>query len=408
MDVILQVVAGLDIGKKLILACRRRIDSSRRVSKEIERFGTTTKELRRLCTWLKEWEISHVAMEATGVYWKPIWNVLDGQFELMLVNPQHLKKVPGRKTDVKDCDWIAQLVQHGLLRPSFVPPKEIRQLRDLTRMRYKFIREKGSSINRIHKVLEDANVKLGAVASDIMGLSGKSILKALSEGTTNPAELAALGTRLHATATEISEAVDGHVTEHHRFQLEMLLRHIKELDQIIEKFDEHIVQKISPYEREVGILQTHPAIKQRAAECIIAELGVQMDVFPTEAHLSSWAGVSPGNNESAGKRKNAPTLKGNKWLKRVLTEVSWACARTKGNRLRARYDRLVKRRGKKKAICALSRTNAVIVYRMLKGHSEYQDLGPDFYYRLRPQAIKNYYVKRLQQLGYSVLLEPVA
>ncbi len=408
MDVILEVVAGLDIGKKLILACRRRIELNGRAIKEVERFGTTTKELRRLDEWLKEWKISHVAMEATGVYWKPIWNMLEEHFQLMLVNPQHMKNVPGRKTDVKDCEWIAQLVQHGLLRPSFVPPKQIRQLRDLTRMRYKFIREKGSSINRIHKVLEDANIKLGTVASDIMGLSGRSILKALSEGITDPAELATLGSRLRASVEEITEATDGHVTEHHRFQLQILLRHIKELDDIIEEFDLHIAQKIAPYQRQVSSLQTHPAIKQRAAECIIAELGTQMSVFPTESHLSSWAGVSPGNNESAGKRKNAPTVKGNKWLKRVLTEVSWACARTKGNRLRARYDRLVKRRGKKKAICALSHTNAVIVYRMLKDNSDYKDLGPDYYERLRPETIKKYYVKRLQQLGYSVALQPVA
>lgn len=347
-------------------------------------------------------------MEATGVYWKPIWNVLEEKFELMLVNPQHLKKVPGRKTDVKDCEWIAQLVQHGLLQPSFVPPVEIRQLRDLTRMRYKFIREKGSSINRIHKVLEDCNIKLGIVASDIMGVSGKNILKALSEGITDPVELAALAHRLHATTAEISEAVDGHVTEHHRFQLRMLLSHIKHLDETIENFDNHIADKIRAYEKEVQILQTHPAIKQRSAECIIAEMGTEMAVFPTESQLSSWAGVSPGMNESAGRRKNAATIKGNRWLKRILTEISWACARTKNNRLRARYDRLVKRRGKKKAICALSHTNAVIVYMMLKKHCEYKDLGVNYYDRLRPEAIKRYYIKRLQNLGFNVILETVA
>jgi transposase len=408
MDIFLRIVAGLDIGKKLILACRRRIEEDGRIRKEVQKFGTTTSELRRLCEWLKEWEITQVAMEATGVYWKPIWNVLEDHFELMLVNPQQLKKVPGRKTDVKDCEWIAQLVQHGLLRPSFVPPKEIRELRDLTRLRYKFIREKGSSINRIHKVLEDCNVKLGTVASDIMGVSGKCILKALTEGITDPGELAALAHRLHASAREIGEAVDGHVTEHHRFQLQILLRHINDLDQIIEQFDCYIAQKMRPYEKELQILQTHPAIKQRAAECIIAEMGTNMNVFPTESQLSSWAGVSPGINESAGKRKNAPTVKGNKWLKRILTEVSWACARTKNNRLRARYDRLAKRRGKKKAICALSHTNAVIVYMMLKNRCDYRELGAHFYDRLRPESIKRYYVKRLQQLGYTVLLQPVA
>jgi transposase len=404
MDIILRVVAGLDIGKKLILACRRRIEMDGRVEKEVARFGTSTKELRRLCEWLKEWEIIQVAMEATGVYWKPIWNVLEDQFQLMLVNPQRMKTVPGRKTDVKDCEWIAQLVQHGLLNPSFVPPKEIRHLRDLTRMRYKFIRERGSSVNRIHKVLEDANVKLGVVASDIMGVSGKLILKALSEGITDPNELAIMGSRLHANSSEIGEAVDGFVNEHHRFQLKMLLSHIAHLDHLIQRFDCHIFEKIRPYERQVQILQTHPAVKQRSAECIIAEMGVKMNVFPSESHLSSWAGVSPGNKESAGKKKNAPMVKGNKWLKRILTEISWACARTKGNRLRSRYDRLVKRRGKKRAICALSHTNAVIFYRMIKDNTEYRDLGPNFYDRLKPGAIKKYCVKRLEQLGYKVVL----
>lgn len=408
MDIILPLVAGLDIGKKLILACRRRINPDRTITKEIARFGATTKELRRLRDWLTEWNITDVAMEATGVYWKPIWNVLEDQFKLMLVNPQHIKNVPGRKTDVKDCEWIAQLIQHGLLKASFVPPKQIRKLRDLTRMRYKFIRERGSAINRIHKVLEDANIKLGTVASDIMGVSGKAILKALSERVTNPSELAAFGTRLHSQVSEICEAVDGFVNDHHRFQLKILLEHIQHLEKIIEKFNLQVQAEIQPFQAEIKLLQTHPAVKERAAECIIAEMGTEMQVFPTQAHVSSWSGVSPGNKESAGKRKNAPMVKGNKWLKRVLTEVSWACARTKGNRLRSRYDRLAKRRGKKRAICALSHTNVIIFYNMLKNKTPYKDLGLNYYDRLKPGAITKYCVKRLEQLGYKVTITPTA
>lgn len=408
MDIFLRLVAGLDIGKKLILACRRRVEEDGTVSKEVERFGTTTKELRRLCGWLKEWQINHVAMEATGIYWKPIWNVLQADFQLTLANPQHMKNVPGRKTDVKDCEWIAQLAQYGLLKPSFVPSQEIRRLRDLTRMRYKFIRERGSSINRIHKVLEDANVKLGTVSSDIMGVSGRSILKALSEGVTDPNQLAECGSRLHSTAAQIIEAVDGFMSEHHRFQLQMLLEQIAHLEKMIERFDLRVLEEMKSFEAEAKLLQTHPAIKQRASECIIAEMGVQMEVFPTQAHLSSWSGVSPGNKESAGKRKNAPMVKGNKWLKRVLVEVSWGCARTKNNRLRARYDRLVKRRGKKRAICALSHTNLIILYNMLKNNTPYKDLGATFYNRLKPGAVTKYCVKRLEELGYKVTLTPAA
>lgn len=404
MDIILRVIAGLDIGKKLILACRRSIDLDGRVKKETERFGTTTRELRRLAEWLKEWNVSDVAMEATGVYWKPVWNVLEKEFRLMLVNPQHLKKVPGRKTDVKDCEWIAQLIQHGLLNPSFVPPQEIRQLRDLTRMRWKFIRERGSAINRIHKVLEDANVKLGTVASDIMGMSGMQILQALTEGVTDPRELAQMGSRLHRSESEIAEAVDGNFTEHHRFQVDVLLKHILHLDTLIKNFDLHIAEKIKPYQVEIDRLQSHPAIKQRSSECIVAEMGVQMDVFPTDAKFTCWAGLSPGNNESAGKRKNVKIVKGNKWLKAILTEVSWACTRTKDTYLRPKFYRLARRRGKKRAICALNRTNGVIIYHMLKEKSKYADLGIDYYKRLNPERSKKYYIKKLEQLGYSVAL----
>jgi transposase len=407
-EILHRVVAGLDIGKKLILACRRRVLESGKIEKEIEKFGTNKEEIERLQRWLLEWEVEVVAMESTGVYWKPIWNVLEGNFPLMLVNAQYIKKMPGRKTDVKDCEWIAQLVQVGMLKASFVPPKAIRQLRNLTRLRFQMIRHKASDINRIHKVLEDASIKLGSVISDVMGVSGRLILHSIAAGEDRPEILVqhAMGRIREKKLPEVCKSLHGFVDEHHRFQLKLLLEQIEYLEKQIQELDWRIKEMIKPYQVEVETLKSHPAIAQRAAENIVAEIGVDMNQFPDDKQISSWAGACPGNDESAGKHKNAKTTKGNRWLKAVLTEVSWTSTRVKDSSLPARYRRIARRRGKKRAIVALNHANLRIIYHMLKDHKTYQELGPNYFHHYSAQRAKRYFVRRLKELGFEVELKP--
>jgi transposase len=408
MDAIYERVGGLDVHKKSVVACRRRITSRGRVHKEVARFGTTTAQLLTLLTWLKEWDVTHVAMESTGVYWKPVWNILEGHVELLLVNARHLKTVPGRKTDVKDSEWIAQLLQYGLLRGSFVPPVEVRQWRDLTRHRSKLTDQRTSVVNRIHKVLEDANVKLSSVISDILGVSGLRMLRAMVLGESDAQVLSQLGDpKLRASQEVLQESLQGKLTDHHRFMLEGLLEQVVFLDEQIARLDARLEEQMRPFEAQLRRLDTIDGIDRVGAQSLLAELGPDMASFPDADHLSSWAGMSPGNDESAGKRRSGKTTKGNKWLRRTLTQAAWAATRHKGGYLSAQYRRLASRRGKNRAIVAVGHTILVAAYYILKDEVEYHDLGGDHFDRLRRERTVSHLVSRLQRLGYHVALEAI-
>lgn len=407
MDIIYQRVAGLDLHQKSVVAAVRCIDSAGRLRTDLRTFGTMTRDLLELSDWLASCGVTHVAMEATGVLWKPVWNILDGHFELLLANPRELKQVPGRKSDVKDAQWIAQLLQHGLLRSSFVPPRPQRELRDLTRHRAQLQGERTRVANRIHKLLEDANLKLGAVASDILGVSGREILDALVAGEENAATLArsARG-RMKPKIPQLELALQGAFRDHHRFMLKQLLEHLDHLDRQIGQFSERIEEMMGPFVDAAlqEKLDAIPGVDVTTIQNVIAEIGVQMDQFPSDAHLASWAGMCPGNEESAGKRKRSKTTQGNRWLRRALSEAAWAATHTKDSYLSAQYHRLAGRRGKKRALVAVGHTLLVIIYHILKHRVDYQDLGPDYFLRLEPERHKRYLVKRLQELGYEVQL----
>jgi transposase len=366
-----------------------------------------TADLLALSDWLAERGVSHAAMESTGVYWKPVFNVLEGRVAVILVNAEHIKKVPGRKTDVKDCQWIAQLLQHGLLRASFVPPAPIRELRDLTRQRTQLIQERTAAANRIQKVLEDANIKLAGVATDVLGVSGRDMLDALIAGETDPEKLADLARkRLRAKIPELRRALRGRVTDHHRFLLRMHLDHITHLEELIGRLGARIDEALTPFSEGQERLQTIPGVSQRVAETVLAEIGPRMEQFPSADHLASWAGMSPGNNESAGKRRSGRVTKGNRWLKRALVQAAWAASHTKGTYLAAQYRRLARRRGRKRALVAVGHTLLVIIYHVLKRGTTYAELGTDFLERLEPERLTRQLVKRLEALGNKVTLEP--
>ncbi len=407
MDILYRCCAGLDVHKKTVVACVRRIDAAGQVYQEIRTFGTMTCDLLALSDWLAEQGVEQVAMESTGVYWKPVFNILEGRLAVMLVNAQHIKQVPGRKTDVKDCAWIAQLLQHGLLRASFVPPPPIRELRDLTRQRAQLVAEKAMGANRIQKVLEDANIKLASVATDVLGVSGRDMLEAIIAGEDDAEKLADKARkRLRNKIPALQTALQGRVTEHHRFQLRLLLDHVTHLEELIGRLGARIEEVILPFAEAVERLTTIPGVEQRAAETVIAEIGPNMEQFPTADHLASWAGMCPGNNESAGKRKSGRTTKGSRWLRQMLTQAAWAASHTKDTYLAAQYRRLAARRGKKRALVAVGHTLLVIMYHLLKNHTTYQELGGDFLERLEPDQQTRQLVKRLEKLGHSVILQP--
>jgi transposase len=344
------------------------------VEEQVLSFGTTTAELLALADWLAGRGAVQVAMESTGVYWKPVFNLLESHFEVMLVNAQHIKKVPGRKTDVTDSQWIAQLLQHGLLSPSFVPPLPIRQLRDLTRQRSQLVRHRATASNRIQKVLEDANIKVAGVARDILGVSGRAMLAALIRCVEDPAELAELARgRMRSKLPALREALRGHVRDHHRFQLQELLDQVTDLDGRIERLSARIVTIIAPYSAAVERLQTIPGVARLAAEVIVAEVGTDMTRFATACHLCSWAGMSSGNNRSAGKRKSGKTPQGDRWLRSVLVQAAWAASHTKETILSATYRRWVKRMGRKRALVALGHKILVLVYKLLSEETEYEE-----------------------------------
>lgn len=409
MDTLFNKVAGLDVHLKVIRVAVRCRQESGELIKQVRSFGTMTRDLRALADYLQSLGVTHVAMEATGVLWKPVWNVFEGRFTLLLVNPRHLKKVPGRKTDVTDAEWIAQLLQYGLLQGSFVPSRSLRNLRDLTRHRAQLTGEHTRAVNRIHKLLEDANIKLGAVASDVLGKSGRKMLRALLNGQDNPELLAdlALG-RLREKIPQLKLALEGNCTEHHRFMLGRLLSHLGYLEKHMAEFSQRIAQRMNelvPSELQ-DRLDRIPGINRRTIENIVAEIGVDMTIFPDEHHLTSWCGMCPGNEESAGRRLRSRTRKGNRWLRRALVEAAWAAARKKDSYLKAQFRRLAPRRGQNRALVAVAHSLLVIIYHILKHNVEYTDLGPDYFDRLEPERMRRYLVKRLQNLGYDVTLSP--
>ena len=406
MEVVHVRCAGLDVHKKKILACIRVVDQTGAIERQVKTFGTTTGNLVVLSDWLRACAVTHVAMESTGIFWKPVYAILEGSFTLLVVNAAHMKAVPGRKTDVRDCEWIADLLAHGLLKGGFIPPMEIRDLRDLTRYRTSLVGERTREINRLHKLLETANIKLTSVASDIMGVSAQAMLQALLEGTTDPDVLADLAKgRLRKKLPELKKALEGRFTAHHRLLLGTILSHIDFLDETIAGLGTEIATYMTPFQKEAEMLDEILGVNMRVAETIISEIGVNMDAFPAEKHLASWAALCPGNNESAGKHKSGRTRKGNAYLKRVLTEAAQACGNSKTSYLGARFQRLARRRGKKKAIVAIAHTILVIAYHILKYKTPYYDLGSDYFDKLNKQHLVKYHQKRLQSLGFKVTIE---
>jgi transposase len=407
MEAIYQCVAGLDVHKETVVACRRRVIGQGQAELEIETFRTTSAGLRELAAWLGQWGVREVAMESTGVYWVPVWNVLEGQFKLLLVNAQHLKKVPGRKDDQIDAEWIAQCQQYGLLRGSFVPRLEIRQWRQLTRQRTKLTDHRTSVINRMHSVLEQGNIKLSSVATDIMGVSGRAMIRALSQGESDPAKLAALARgRLKKKYEELVESLDGQLTENQRWMLKQLLEQLKELEHEDAIYSERIGEQMLQYEKQLELLDTISGIGRRSAENLLAEIGPEMDPFPTDNDLVSWGGLCPGRNESAGKKRSSKTPDGNKWLKRVLVEAAWAATKEKDSYLAALYRRLAPRRGKKRAIVAVARTILQAAWHILKEGVSYKERGGDYFEHLNEEKSTKYFVKRLEKFGYEVVLKP--
>jgi transposase len=409
MEAIYRHCAGLDVHKNSVMANARQIDEHGKLCMETRKFGTMTRDLLALSDWLASQGVTHVAMESTGVFWKPVFNILEGRFEVLLVNPQHIKQVPGRKTDVKDCEWIGQLLQHGLLRGSFVPPRTQRDLRDLTRHRAQLVAEQTRVANRIHKTLEDANLKLGSVAADILGKSGRDMIRAITEGEHDPRKTAELArARMRAKIPQLQVALEGHVTEHHRFMLKMLMEHLHMLEKLVEELNQRIEENTLPFAKTIQRICTIPGVDRLTAENVLAEVGTDMKPFPSDAHLASWSGICPGNNESAGKRRRGKTTQGNRWLRRALSQAAWAASRTKKTYFSSQYRRLAGRRGKKRAVIAVAHTLLTVIYHLLKHGTTYAELGADYFDRIDPDRLTRYLVKRLEALGHRVNLDPPA
>jgi transposase len=409
MDVLIPRCCGLDVHQKTVVASVRILGPTGEVSRERRTFGTTTHELEALAGWLRPWQITHIAMEATGVLWKPVWHILEPEWQLLLVNPQHLKRVPGRKSDVQDADWIAQLLQCGLLRASYVPPAVIRELRDLTRTRTTLADEVTAIVNRIHKVLEDANIKLATVASDIMGVSGRVMLRAIIAGETDAARLAALARgRLRRKHLALSEALHGRLTAHHRFLLDRLLTQVEFVEQEIGRFDARIAELSAPFAAALARLDQIPGVNLRTAETLIAELGPDMTPFPSVPELVSWAGICPGKRESAGKSRPAKIRKGNRWLRRALVQAAWAARGKKDCYLSAQFQRIARRRGQSRAAVAVAHSMLAATYFILRDRADYRDLGPEHFHRLTPAKRVRDLVRQLENLGQKVTLENVA
>jgi transposase len=378
MDILHACCAGLDVHKRTVVACVRRADPAGKVATTIKTFHTMTAGLLDLSDWLATKGVKVIAMESTGTYWKPVFNLLESRFEVVLVNAHHIKQVPGRKTDVRDSEWIAQLLQHGLLRPSFIPPRPTRELRDLTRQRTQLINERTSVINRIQKILEDANIKLGSVASNTLGVSGRLMIEAIIRGQYDPVKLAELARRrLRKKIPQLQQALRGSVTEHHRFLLRTQMDHLNHLERLIVEYSARIEDALDPFAAALARLVTIPGVDFRVAEVVVAEIGLDMDRFPTAGHLSSWAGLASGNHESAGKRRTGRTTHGNRWLKTALVQAAWAAYRAKGTHLRKKFCRIAASRGKKRAAIAVAHTILVIAYHVLKEATTYKEIAAD-------------------------------
>jgi transposase len=409
MEAIVERSCGLDVHQATIVACLLVGAADRKPRKEVRTFGTMTRDLVALRDWLREEGCTHVGMESTGVYWMPVYAVLEGMFELVVGNATHIRQVPGRKTDVKDSEWIADLIRHGLIRRSFVPPKPLRDLRDLLRYRRKLVESQTAERNRMLKLLETANIKLASVASDVFGVSGRQMLRALIEGTQSPAEMAALAKgRLRKKLPLLMPALDGRVDDHHRFLLGMQLERMEQLEETIRKLDACIDEKLAPYQEPYLRLQQIPGVDRIGAAVIIAELGIDMSVFPTARHAAAWAGVCPGNNESAGKKTGRKGRKGNIHLTTALVQAALAAARTKGSYYKDKYWRLKARRGPMRAAFAVAHHILIAAYHMLATGADHRDLGDDFLAKQSPNAKKNGLVRQLQRLGFRVTLEAAA
>jgi transposase len=381
-----------------------------KITTSVKTFNTTTAELILLSDWLSGEGATHIAMEATGVYWKPVWHILsDGEFELVLANAAHVKNVPGRKTDVNDATWLADLMAHGLIKASFVPDEPTQQMRDLLRTRKQMVRERSSHTQRIQKTLEDANIKLDSVVTDILGLSGRRIIEALIAGQTMPQALATLAhRRIHASTDELEAALRGRVTRHHRFLLKLHLDQIDAFDAAIARIDEEVSANVEPFRIAIEMLAAIPGVGDLSATIIVSEIGIDMSRFPTAGHLISWAGLCPKNDQSAGKRRSTRMKKGAPWLKSTLVQCAWCASRTKGSYLQAQYLRLRSRRGAKKAVCAVAASILTAAYHMLKNGTVYQDLGASYFDNRAKDKQALRLVSRLKNLGFQVQIKPVA
>jgi len=407
MQTMVERGCGLDVHQATVVACLLVALNNGTVKKQIRTFNTTTRELVKLREWLLSEGCTHVAMESTGVYWKPVFAILEGPFELVVANAQHVKKVPGRKTDVKDAEWIAELLCHGLLRSSFVPPKPIRELRDLLRYRRKLVESQSAERNRLLKLLETANIKLSSVATDVFGVSGLLMLRALIEAKATPQEMAQLAKgRLRNKLQDLELALEGKIEEHHRFLLQLQLDRLQAVEKDLAKLEQHIQEKLQPYATQQALLQEIPGVDWTLAAVIIAELGVDMTVFQSVSQLASWAGVCPGNNESAGKRKSSRIPKGNVYLKTALVEAANAAARAKGTYLRDKFYRLKARRGYKRAAVAIAHKILVAIYHMLSQQVSYNDLGDLYLDTRNKNHLTRNLIHRLERLGYAVTLTP--
>lgn len=408
MEVLYPKCAGLDVHKDIVVACARLVGDAG-VTQDVETFETTTLGLFALSDWLSQRGCTHVAMEATGVYWKPVWHVLEGHFNLVLANAAHVRNVPGRKTDVNDAMWLADLLAHGLIRASFVPPTSIQELRDLTRTRKQLVREQGQHVQRIQKTLEDANVKLASVVSNIVGMSGRAILDAIVAGEGNPEKLVELTSgRLKASRKTLIEALRGNVTPHHRFLIKLHLDQIDALRRAIDAVEKEAGSALEPFRARAELLTTIPGVSDTVAQCIVSEIGVDMSRFPTVGHAISWAGLCPRNDESAGKRRSTRVRKSGAWIKTILVQAAWAAARKKDSYLRAQFLRLKRRRGPKKAIIAVAASILTAAYYMLRDGTEYADLGAQHFDRMDRTKIADRLVRKLENLGYNVEVKKAA
>jgi transposase len=408
MEVLHRRCAGVDVHQKSVVACARLVLDAR-IHQEVASFETTTRGLLALSDWLSEHGCTHVAMESTGIYWKPVWHVLEGSFELVLANATHIRNVPGRKTDVNDAMWIADLLAHGLIRGSFVPPTAIQELRDLTRTRKQLVREIAQHTQRIQKTLEDANIKLTGVISSVLGRNGRTLLQALIAGETDPERLVALTDgRLHAPREQLVEALRGRVREHHRFLLKLHLSQIEALKAAVRDVEGRLGAQLEPFRERVALLTTIPGISDLAAQVIVSEIGLDMERFPSAPHLISWAGLCPRSDESAGKRRSTRVRKGAPWLKTTLVQAAWAASRKKDSYLRAQFLRIKARRGPMKAVLAVAASMLTAAYHILLQGVPYRELGHGYFDALDRSRLTRRLLRRLQSLGLEVEVKNVA